>query len=88
MWEIVIICTIFGVFIFTSFVLGLHYGSKIQNNEKINLPEVNPIKMIKENIKESKIEKKNDREQLVNEINLENIDTYDGTGIGQKDFPR
>jgi len=87
MWEVVIICTLFGAFIMGSFALGLHYGSKIKNNETIDLPTVNPVKIIKNNIEERKAEKKRSKEELIDEINLSNIENYDGTGLGQKDFP-
>lgn len=88
MWEIVIICILFGAFIMASFIIGLYYGSKIKNNEKIELPEVNPVKIIKNNIEERKAEKKRTEEELIDEINSFNIDNYDGTGLGQKEFPR
>lgn len=78
-------CTVFGVFILLSFVLGLHFGTKIRDNKPII---TNPIETIKENkiIREEKREK--EKEQLIEEINLANIDAYDGTSLGQQDFPR
>lgn len=88
MWEIVIICTLFGVFIFTSFIMGLHYGSKIKNNELIEIPKLNPVKIVKENIEERKETKQKETEQLIEETILWNIDNYDGSGLGQKDIPR
>lgn len=86
MLEMVIICLIFGIFIITSFVLGLHYGSKIKNNEKIEVPTINPIKIVKNNMEERKYEKRRDKEELIDEINSFNIDNYNGTGLGQRDF--
>lgn len=81
--EIIIACTIFGVFILLSFWLGLYYGSKVKSNEPIN----NPIKEIREYREEKAIKEKFDREQEIMNINLQNIENYDGTGLGQKDFP-
>ena len=71
--------------IFLSFIVGLHYGTKIKNNEEIKVP--NPIKTIKTNIKEAELEKISSREQEIEDINLSNIDSYDGSGLGQKEFP-
>ena len=81
--ETIIACTIFGVFILLSFWLGLYYGSKVKNNEPINTP-IRTIKKHKEE-KETKFEL--DKAQEIMNINLQNIENYDGTGLGQKDFP-
>ena len=85
MWETIIICTIFGVFIFSAFVVGLHYGTKIKSNEKVEIP--NPVKSITNYVEEKKTKQEIQRELEIEEINLYNIDAYDGTGLGQKDFP-
>ena len=72
--------------IFLSFVMGLHYGSKVKKEEVIELP--NPVRTVRRNIEKAKEEKKIDMEQHVEEINLANIESYDGTGLGQKEFPK
>lgn len=81
--ETIIACTIFGVFILLSFWLGLYYGSKVKNNEHINTP----IKAIKEHKEEKAIKEEFDKEQEIMNINLQNIENYDGTEFGQQDFP-
>ena len=81
----VILCTVFGVFILVSFTIGLSFGVKLRNNEKIELP--NPVKEIKKNRVIKKQAEKLAREAEIEEINLANIDAYDGTEFGQKDFP-
>lgn len=83
--EIMIISALSMVLIFLAFITGLHYGSKIKKNEVIEIP--NPIKSAKEMVRESKLEKKKDKEQEIEEINLANIDAYNGTELGQKEFP-
>ena len=85
--EIMIISALSMVLIFLSFITGLHYGSKVKENKTIEMPTINPVKIIKKNINEAKEEKKTEKEQLIDEINLANIDRYDGTDIGQKEFP-
>ena len=79
--EIVIISALSMVLIFLAFITGLHYGSKVKNGETIEMPS--PSKVIKEH----KINKQKDIEQEIEEINLYNIDSYDGTELGQKEFP-
>lgn len=66
-----------------SFVLGAKIGQKVVNKEEINvLP--NPAEVIREH--QAKVELS--REEERNKIIMENIDAYDGTGIGQKDIPK
>lgn len=84
--EIMIISALSMVLIFLSFIVGLHYGSKIKKGEVIEMP--NPVKMVKEHKEIKRIEEKLDKEQQIEEINLANIDSYDGTELGQLDFPR
>lgn len=84
----IILCTIFGVFILVSFLLGLSFGVKLRNNEKIEMPNINPVKKIKKIVNEHKEEKNSLREQEIFEIEMANIDMYDGTGMGQKELPR
>ena len=83
--EILIISSLSIVLIFLSFIIGLHYGSKIKSGEIIEVP--NPIKKAKEHKQIKKIEKKLDKEALIEEINLANIDSYNGTELGQQNFP-
>ena len=84
--EIMIISGLSMVLIFLAFITGLHYGSKVKNNETIEMPS--PVRIVKEHAKESKLNKIKDKEQEIEEINLYNIDSYDGTELGQKDFPK
>lgn len=83
MWEVIVICTVFGVFILLSYTLGLKNGQKLSKNEDITMPELNPIKAIQNEIETHEERKKQD--QL--DIMMSNIDNYDGTGIGQKNIP-
>jgi hypothetical protein len=76
---------VFGVFILLSFVIGVILGQKLNRNEKI---EVNPVKAVGNYVEEKKIKKENDKEQAALETMLDNIDNYDGSGIGQKEIIR
>ena len=47
-----------------------------------------PVKKIKETREIKKVEQKLDKEAMIEEINLANIDSYDGTDLGQLEFPK
>ncbi len=81
--ETIIICTIFGVFILLSYTLGLKNGQRLSKKEDITLPECNPIKVVKKEIEDHELKKK----QEALEVMMSNIDNYDGTSAGQKDIP-
>ena len=83
MIEAIILCTIFGVFILVAYSLGLKNGQRLSKNEEVVVPNVNPIKVVTEEIEKHEERKK----QQIEEINSYNIDHYDGTGLGQKDIP-
>jgi hypothetical protein len=65
------------------FLIGAKIGQMVSKSETIKL---DPIKAIKEEIKETKIEKENDIEKSKIEKQMFNIDNYDGTGLGQQDI--
>lgn len=65
-----------------SFILMFYFCSKIAKNEKIKTP-IEYIQEKEELIKEKKEQK---IEKTNSEIMLENINAYDGTSKGQKDF--
>ena len=85
--DTIILCTIFGVFILISFLLGLVFGFKLRNDEKITMPNLNPIKTVKNYKKEKEFQKNKELEEEILKINLENIENYNGTEYGQKEFP-
>lgn len=63
------------------FIIGAKVGQKVSRNETIELPNLNPIKVARE-IKENR---EADKVQNKIETIMQNIDSYDGTGYGQKD---
>lgn len=86
MIEAIVFSTIFGVFVIISFTIGLIFGVKLRNNKEISIP--NPIKMIEEKKQEKVIKEIVSKRQEIDEINLANIEAYDGTELGQRDIPR
>ena len=67
---------IMGIFMCISFLLG-RYTVK----EK---PQVTPVRNVIKKVKKQKEDIKMDEATM---IMLENIDNYDGSGLGQKDVP-
>ena len=69
--ETIIACTIFGVFILMSFVLGLVFGCKLKNNEKIAIPNLNIIKTINKSKQEKDYQKKRELEEEITKLEKE-----------------
>ena len=67
-----------------SLVVGAKIGQSAIQGKEITLP--NPIVSIKETIDEFRDEREQEEEQERVKIMLENIDAYNGTGLGQKDI--
>lgn len=63
------------------FIIGAKVGQKIVRDETIELPNLNPIKVVKE----MQVKREEDKVQNKIETIMQNIDSYDGTGYGQKD---
>ena len=63
------------------FVIGAKVGQKVVKQETIELPTFNPMQAYKEHqaMKEAEMEK-----SKIDTI-LRNIDSYDGTGLGQEE---
>lgn len=83
MWDTILLLFLFGIFIITSYTLGLKNGQKLKNNEEIKMPEINPVKIVRNEIETFEQKKKQDAYDTM----MANIDNYDGTGLGQKDIP-
>ena len=66
------------------FFVGAKVGQKVARGESIKMPNINPIDAVNNH----QDKKRYRHEQSRMETLLENIDTYDGTGFGQKDIPR
>lgn len=66
------------------FFMGARVGQKVVKGEEIELPKVEPVKAIQEFNESLKAKKEQERYRIIGE----NIDNYDGTGIGQQDIPR
>lgn len=81
--ETIALLFLFGIFIILAYTLGLKNGQKLKNNEEIKIPEINPVKIVRNEIETFEQKKKQDAYETM----MANIDNYDGTGLGQKDIP-
>lgn len=81
--EIALILTV-GAMCIISFMVGAKVGQKVVKGEEIELPTINPMQAYREH--EAKREHKKEQDRI--DTILSNIESYDGTGIGQKDVPR
>lgn len=84
MIDLIVGYTIFGVFIIFAFINGVQIGQKISKNEKVEIKS--PLKVIKEHHEISQAQKEAEKDMIDIETILENIDAYDGTGLGQKNI--
>lgn len=78
--ETVIVVIAVGIMVMASFYMGAKLGQTVYRGETIKLP--NPVKAIEEHKAAVQAEKA----KTIFETNMANIDTYDGTGLGQRDF--
>ena len=77
----VIIIALTGFLCISCFYIGTKLGQTVSKGETVELPNLNPIKAIKE----SRVKKAAELEQdKLNKV-LQNIERYDGTGKGQVD---
>ena len=81
--ETIALLFLFGIFIIIAYTLGLKNGQKLKNNEEIKMPEINPVKIVRNEIESFEEKKRQDAFETM----MSNIDNYDGTGLGQKDIP-
>lgn len=79
--EILLSLTV-GTLCIVCFLIGAKVGQTVSREEKIELPNLNPIKLVSEIHDEFKAEKEKSRVEKI----MHNIDAYDGTSLGQRDI--
>ena len=70
-----------GLFNIVCFIIGAKVGQTVSKGEKVEMPNLNPLKAIRD----SQARKEAEIEQEKLDKVLRNIDRYDGTGRGQED---
>lgn len=73
---------IMGVLMLFSFLIGARTAQKAHKGEEIKLPSINPIEMFEKHEEQKMIEQAEYERNLM----LENINNYNGTGLGQKEI--
>ena len=73
-----------GALCIACFFVGAKVGQTVSQGEKLELPEIDPLKPIRD----MQARKEEERERERYEAILRNIDNYDGTAQGQEDIPR
>lgn len=83
----ILLTLVVGTLCIVCFLAGAKVGQTVSHSEPLKIPELNPVKAIKKNREKKQAEQEERLEQDRMEIILQNIESYDGTGFGQKDVP-
>jgi hypothetical protein len=76
----IVLAIVIGALCIVSFITGAKVGQAVRNGETVQvLPD--PIKAVRDQRVEREAEKERKRMETI----LSNIESYDGTGMGQKD---
>lgn len=67
------------------FYIGARIGQKIVRDEEVTLP--NPVTEIQEQVQLHREKRKAKEEQDQLDVILANVESYDGTGYGQREVP-
>ena len=79
--DIVWLLAVASVTNIACFVIGAKVGQKVVRGESIEIPSINPYKAIKDHKEQKVAEAEKNRVDTI----MQNIDSYNGTGYGQKD---
>ena len=83
----IILVFIVGTLNLLSFYLGSKTKNQNMNNKEIQINPMKVYKKYKEEKRQDEEKEKFVKEQEQTKIMIENIENYDGTGMGQKDIP-
>lgn len=81
--EILLLLTMGLVNIFC-FLVGARVGQKVSRDERVEVPNLNPVAAVREHRERREADRKQERIDTI----MHNIDSYDGTSAGQKEIPR
>lgn len=82
--ETILIMLAVGTLNIVCFFVGAKVGQKVSKGETIEMPTLNPMKVVREHRAEKEKEMEQNRKNTI----LRNIDRFDGTPRGQEDVPR
>ena len=81
--ESILLALVVGTLCIACFFVGAKVGQTVSKGEPVELPEVNPMKLIQERREKKAAEEEQSRIDTI----LRNVERYDGTGLGQEDIP-
>ena len=80
----ILLVLVTGALCTACFFVGAKVGQTVARGEKIETPDLNPLKAIREARNRREAERVQDRNDAI----MRNIEAYDGTGANQEDVPR
>lgn len=80
----ILLIAVVGTLNIACFFIGAKVGQTVSKGEKIELPNINPMKAYAERMEQKEAQREKDRYETI----LRNIERYDGTDAGQEDVPR
>ena len=81
--NVVIIILAMGFVCTACFLAGAKVGQATAKGEKVEMPTINPMQVVKDQRAKKEAEKEQSRIDTI----LQNIEAYDGTSLGQQDVP-
>lgn len=81
--ETVILVVAVGCLCILSFLTGAKVGQQVSREENVTLPDLNPVHLIQDELERHEARKGQKRQDVI----LQNIESYDGTPLGQLDVP-
>lgn len=79
----VLLLLVMGIVNILCFMIGAKVGQKVVKGEEVELPTLDPMKAYREHQDRKEAQAQQDKLDVIRS----NIDTYDGTGNGQKEVP-
>jgi hypothetical protein len=76
-----LLLAITGLFNIVCFIIGAKVGQAVSKGERVEMPNLNPMKAIRESRARRDAEQKQDKRDAI----LRNVERYDGTARGQED---
>lgn len=80
--QITLLIAAISILNIVCFFIGAKVGQKVIKGEEIKAPNLNPVKVIEEYKESKEYREEQDRFNTM----MDNINNYDGTGLGQKDI--
>ena len=81
--ETIIAVIVTGILCIVCFLFGVNTAQKVKEDKVVEIPTINPLKVIREH--QEHIENKKEQDKI--ETIMRNIEAYDGTSNHQEDVP-